>query len=66
MKQKDKLQKAKSMVGTVVAYVIDDLDFKVTILDVKSFVGRIQYQIKPVGGKGTAWVEKFKRKNRWK
>lgn len=67
MKQKDKkLEKAQKLIGTTRTFSFNSLMFNVSIVDVRNFLGRIQYLITPIGGSGEEWVENFAKTNRWK
>ena len=50
-------QMAKLIGQTGSIFGSGDMMFKVEIVDVKTAYGKIRYEIKPLAGRGTAWIE---------
>lgn len=50
-------KEAAGIIGKVGAVVLGGLTVYVEIMDVKTEWGKVRYQVKPVEGSGSAWVE---------
>ena len=46
-----------ALLGKTATYRCNGLDVAVKILDARAVFGRIDYQITPVAGSGSAWVQ---------
>ena len=46
-----------ALLGRTATYHVNSLDIKVIIKDARAVFGRIDYQITPVAGSGSAWVQ---------
>lgn len=56
------LKKFESSIGKKALYRPHrekDITFEVKVLDIKSSYGNLRYQISPIAGKGTRWVEEI-------
>lgn len=57
----EKINKAKKEIGKVKNFKVQDNNFDVKILDVRSSFGHIEYQIEPLQGSGKSWIRKFEK-----
>lgn len=50
-----KVQELSQIIGRKASWIIFDLDVPVEITDARSIFGRVDVQIRPVGGSGEHW-----------